>query len=37
MLNDQPHLQEDLLVTGKLLTRWVRDGTILGCALTLDD
>jgi hypothetical protein len=30
-------LQADLLLAGKLLTRWAWDGTILGCPFTLDE
>jgi hypothetical protein len=36
LLNDQPDLQADLLLAGNLLTRWLRDGTDLGCPFTLD-
>jgi hypothetical protein len=31
VLNDMPDLQADLLLAGNLLTRWLRDGTDLGC------
>jgi hypothetical protein len=37
MLNDMPDLQADLLLTGRLLTRWIQDGTIWGGPFTLDD
>jgi hypothetical protein len=37
MSNDQPALQSDLLLAGKLLTRWCRDSTDLGCPFTLED
>jgi hypothetical protein len=37
MLNEQPNVQADLLLAGKLLTLWVRDCTIYGATFTLDD
>jgi hypothetical protein len=35
--NDPPALQADLLLAGKLLTRWCRDSTDLGVPFSLDD
>jgi hypothetical protein len=34
--SDPPALQADLLLAGKLLTRWCRDGTVCGCTLEDD-
>jgi hypothetical protein len=36
MIAEQPNLKADLLLAGKLLTRWLRDGTGLGTPFTLD-
>ena len=35
--SDPPALQADLLLAGKLLTRWCRDGTDMGVPFSLDD
>jgi hypothetical protein len=35
LLNDQPELQADLLLAGRLLVRWLRDGTDLGTPFSL--
>jgi hypothetical protein len=34
--DDPPALKSDLLLAGKLLTRWCRDGTVCGCTLEDD-
>jgi hypothetical protein len=37
MFNDQPDLQADMLLVGRLLQRWIWRGTDLGCPFALDD
>jgi hypothetical protein len=37
MFADQPNLQADMLLAGNLLTRWLRDGTDLGCPFILPE
>jgi hypothetical protein len=37
MFADQPSLQADMLLAGRLLQRWLWRGTDLGCPFTLDD
>jgi hypothetical protein len=37
LFNDQPNLQADLLLAGRLLRRWLRGGTDLGCPFTLPE
>jgi hypothetical protein len=37
LFNDQPDMQADLLLAGRLLQRWLWRGTDLGCPFSLDD
>jgi hypothetical protein len=37
MFNDQPDLQADMLLVGRLLQRRIWRGTDLGCPFALDD
>ena len=37
MFADQPSLQADLLLAGRLLARWLQRGIYLGTPFSLDD